>query len=404
MSDLHLQEAGPPVQCVLDDAVAQRVASAGVATVAPLGQGRWELRAGQKVGVVRIGTTTFWVRPKITIDRLLWLMGWARRPVFEAPGPVTLDEAHDLVPALAEAFCLQAERALRAGLLQGYREVEGTEPVLRGRLRSEDQLRRRYGLAVPLLVRYDDFLVDVPENQIVKAAATRLLGSPGVGPNVRRRLRTLRGLLVDVTDLPAAARLPVWHPTRLNGKYHDALWLGEIALANRSIDQIPGTLRIDGFLIDLYQVFENFVTDTLSAALAHMGGRCQAQDRHTLDEEGLVDIRPDLVWRIDGQPVAVIDAKYKAEQPAGFPQADLYQALAYATAYGLDEAHLVYAKGNEVAHGWTVRHAGVRISAHTLDLEQTPTAILNQVTTLACRIAAPSHWDPATESEGKHND
>jgi len=134
-------------------------------------------------------------------------------------------------------------------------------------------------------------------------------------------------------------------------------------------------------------VFENFVTDSLGAALARIGGRCQTQDRHTLDEGGLVDIRPDLVWRIDGRPVAVIDAKYKAEQPAGFPQADLYQALAYATAYHLDEAHLVYAKGNEVAQSWTVRHAGVRISAHTLDLAQSPQAILDQIDTLARLVA-----------------
>jgi len=385
--ELHLEESGPPAPCALDEAVVERAVRLGVATAVPLGSGRWELRAGRKVGVVKIGTVMLWVQPKIPVARLLWLLGWARRAVFDAPGPVVLDSAHDLVPALAEAFCVQAERTLRSGLLQGYREIEGSEPVLRGRLRADDQLRRRFGLAVPLLVRYDDFLVDVAENQLVKAAATRLLGLPGVGLDVRRRLRTLRGLLVDVGDLPAGVPPPTWHPTRLNARYHDALWLAEIVLANRSIEHVPGSLRVDGFLIDLFGVFENFVTDTLSAALARIGGRCQAQDRHTLDEGGLVDIRPDLVWRIDGRPVAVIDAKYKAEQPAGFPQADLYQALAYATAYHLDEAHLVYAKGNEVAQSWTVRHAGVRISAHTLDLAQSPQAILDQIDTLARLVA-----------------
>ena len=91
-----------------------------------------------------------------------------------------MESAEDLVPALAEAFCAQAGRALDGGVLLGYREVEASEYVLRGRLRAGDQLRLRYGVAVPLLVRFDDYLVDTPENQILKGAAVRLLGVPGV--------------------------------------------------------------------------------------------------------------------------------------------------------------------------------------------------------------------------------
>lgn len=386
MTDLHLREGDPPVASDLDGSVVERLVTEGVVSATPLGGQRWELRATRKVGVVRVGGITVWIRPKITIARLLWLLGWSRRAVFAAPGPVAVEESEDLVPALAEAFCGQAERALQAGLLQGYREVEGSEAVLRGRLRAGDQLRRRFGLPVPLLVRYDDHLVDTPENQILKAAATRLSMLPGIAGPVRVRLRSLRGLLVDVSDLTVAGPLPGWHPSRLNARYHDALWLAEIVLKNGSIEHEPGRLRLDGFLVDLYQVFESFVTSSLGSSLERRGGRCQSQDCFTLDEEGQIGIRPDLVWRIEGRPVAVVDAKYKAEKPAGFPQADLYQALAYATAYQLDEAHLVYAKGVEAAQGWTVRNAGVKITAHALDLDQLPAQILDQVETLARRI------------------
>lgn len=387
MTDLQLREGGLPEIAELPEHVVERLARMGVVTSVPLGASRFELRAARKVGVVRVGDVTVWVRPKMTIARLLWLLGWAGRSVFDAAGPVKLEEAEDLVPALAEAFAVQVERSLRTGLLQGYRDVEESESVLRGRLRTEDQLRRHYGLAVPLCVRYDDFLVDVAENQIVKAATSRLLNLPGIGADVRSRLRKVRGRLADVSDLVSTARIPAWHPTRLNSRYHDALWLAEIVLAGGSFEQEPGSLQIDGFLVDLYQVFENFVSGCLSAVLERIGGACYAQDRSTLDDEEQIHIRPDLVWRIGDAPVAVIDAKYKAERPQGFPEADLYQALAYATAYRLDEAHLVYAVGNEVARSWTVRNAGVRITAHTLDLDQLPAVILQQVTTLAERIA-----------------
>lgn len=386
MSELYLREDGPSVVARLDVGIVERLIAVGVVAAVPVGAGQWELRAGRKVGVARLGDLTVWVKPKITISRLLWLLGWAHRGVFEAPGPVALDETDDLVPVLAEAFCIQAERALRAGLLQGYREVDASEAVLRGRLRTGDQLRCRFGLAVPLLVRFDDYLADIAENQILKAATSRLLRLDGVGTDVRARLRRMRELFVNVSNMHAGTPKPTWHPNRLNARYHDALWLAEIILAGGSVDHEPGRLRLDGFLVDLFQVFETFVTGTLRAALEGRGGHCQTQDRFTLDEEGAIDIRPDLVWRVDGRPAAVIDAKYKAEKPSGFPQADVYQALAYATAHRLDEAHLVYADGNEVAQSWTVRHSGVRIVAHTLDLNQMPSAILDQVEALAGRI------------------
>jgi 5-methylcytosine-specific restriction enzyme subunit McrC len=82
MKDLHLQEGGAPVVCELDPEVVTALSGEGVATVSPVAQGRWELRAARKVGVARIGDVTVWVRPKVPIARLLWMAGWATRAVF----------------------------------------------------------------------------------------------------------------------------------------------------------------------------------------------------------------------------------------------------------------------------------------------------------------------------------
>ena len=78
-----------------------------------------------------------------------------------------------------------------------------------------------------------------------------------------------------------------------------------------------------------------------------------------------------------------LDVKYKAEKPSGFPQADLYQLFACCTVLGLPVGHLVYAKGNEDARQHVVRDSGVRIVAHTLDVEAKPEALLESVRALA---------------------
>ena len=85
----------------------------------------------------------------------------------------------------------------------------------------------------------------------------------------------------------------------------------------------------------------------------------------------------------DSTAWAVVDAKYKAERPEGFPDADLYQMLAYCTVLGLAEGHLVFAKGNEPVMSHQIRRAGVTIHCHTLDLSLPPAALLADVQRVA---------------------
>ena len=95
-------------------------------------------------------------------------------------------------------------------------------------------------------------------------------------------------------------------------------------------------------------------------------------------------MQPDLVWYRAGNRVAVIDAKYKAE--TRYPNADLYQLLAYCTALGLPVGHLVYAKGNGDEHRNRVRASGIELRTHALNLELEPSELLDQVAVLANNI------------------
>lgn len=116
-------------------------------------------------------------------------------------GDVDVAGQRDLLPALAHAAERQVDRALRQGLLQGYRVTEETSPVVRGRIREAEQMRRRFGATLPVEVTYDDFTTDIAENQILRAAVERLLRLPGVPDAVRRRLLHQRARLADATVL-----------------------------------------------------------------------------------------------------------------------------------------------------------------------------------------------------------
>jgi len=254
LTDIHLVEGGDSFVGALDDAVGDALAASGAVTATRVGGGEWEVAPSTKIGVVSVGDMTVWVRPKVDIYRVLFLLGYAKNPGWRAD-QVAMAEVDDLVPALAQAFVDQAERAIEPGLLQGYTEVDDSLTVLRGRLREQDQLRQRFGIAIPLLVRYDDHTVDISENRLLRGAAESLLRVPGVPAAVRARLRRLRGVLADVT-VPARGRaLPQWSPSRLNGRYHVALWLAELLLRGNAVDQVPGFVRVGGFLVDMAKVF-----------------------------------------------------------------------------------------------------------------------------------------------------
>lgn len=385
MIEVRLVEGGEPVERRLDDATGEALSRSDAVDAVRLGGGDWRIAPTTKVGVVSVAGVTVWIQPKVTINRILFLLGYAHKPGWQHDD-VDMKGVDDLVPALAGAFVVQAERALERGLLQGYTEIDDSLNVLRGRVRENDQLRQRFGLAVPLLVRFDDYSVDIPENQLLRAATEMLLRFPGVAPKVRGQLRRLRLSLAEV-EVPVRGRpLPRWAESRLNERYHVALWLAELILRRNAVDQRAGNVIVNGFLVDMAKVYEDFVTAALSRSLGRFGGRTRAQDPHYLDVADEVRMKPDLVWYRGGVPAAVIDAKYKAEKPAGFPDADLYQMLAYCTALRLADGHLVYAKGNADQRRHTVRHAHVTIHAHTLDLAAPPPALLAQIDVLAAGL------------------
>ena len=110
-------------------------------------------------------------------------------------------EAADLVPVVAQALWRQTERAIRQGLLPGYILVEESSQVLRGRLRESEQLRRHHGLPLPLEIQYDEFTIDIAENQILRTACERMLAVPRVDAESQRMLRRLLRDFSDVTPL-----------------------------------------------------------------------------------------------------------------------------------------------------------------------------------------------------------
>lgn len=365
--------------------------------------GRWQFRTRQQsplVGAIRLGrgddSVLLRITPKISITRLMYLVEYARqnKSADWKDEEVTAREEDGVVGAVAWAFGRAAERALRVGVLTGYREVEAAELLVRGRIRIADQVRRHHTLALPVELCYDDLTVEIPENKLLLTAARELRKLPDLQAKIDEKLRHVEEYLARVTPIGRDEPMPRWAPTRLNFRYHRALGLAELVLGGQSYELDEGRgVRTDGLLIDMSGLYEDFVTMALERSLvSRYGGDCKTNRRHNLDRAGLISMRPDLVYRqVSGgvaAPIAVADAKYIVSPGAKGLRDGMYQVVAYCAALDVRRGFLVYAEGPEPGPAPHSIGDRIEVTVYHLDLTQPPPVLLQQIDDLADAMAS----------------
>lgn len=353
-------------------------------------RGRYDLTPSSHVGTVALPGLTVLIRPKISAARVLFMISYALDPVRwqHLLSPMAVQD--DLLEAMAGQFGMTLRRALARGALQGYRVREEALTSVRGRIRFDGQLRRRYLAPIPLEVTYDDFTLDTDLNRVLFAALRRLQRMPIRSTAVRSALGACHAVFADgVSPIEFdAVRLPALTWNRLNSHFRPAAELAGAILAGTSLELEHGGVRGTAFTVDMNVVFEKFVRTALRSALGLTSASWPERSPNgiALDNESRIPLLPDLTWFEGGRCVFAGDAKYKRLAPSGAPNADLYQLHAYVTALGLPAGLLVYAEGDEAEVMHSVRHAGTRLIVRTLDVDGQPEEVLASVRGVAERV------------------
>ena len=351
-------------------------------------QTEYTLTPGSTVGAVDVGGLSVLIEPKIGIPQLLSLVCYVNG-VKPLPEEFDFFERNALPDALALALASHARRAFSRGLVHGYRTEEEALHTVRGRIRFDEQIRRRFGIPVPVEVRYDEFTDDILANRLVKAAVRRLGGMRLRSPKARRGLGWVAGTLDNISPVEFPPRnVPEVRFDRLNEHYRGVVSLSRLVLRHSAFESGRGTVRASGFLVGMNVLFQEFVTVALRERLALSGGAFGERTINTLDKGDRVHLRPDLVWRYGSSCVFVGDAKYKRIEDERAPNADLYQLLAYVTALDLPGGMLIYAQGEEEPVVHEVRYSGKRLEVAALDLSGSLEQVLDRVGALAGKVRA----------------
>ena len=353
------------------DAIRAWLPSVGMAPTAGT-TGAYDLTPGSVVGALELDDLSVSIRPKLPVKRLLFLLSYALDRI-----DVREEEFHfadaPLVETVVAVFTAAARSAFRRGLLQGYRTVWEPLRTVRGRIHIDEQIRRRFGMSVPIEVSFDDFTADITPNRLVKAAVIRLARMRVRSTRYRAELQRIASVLSDVAlvEYRPTAVPPVAFD-RLNNHYRSVVGLARLVLRHAAFDQGRGTVRAAGFLIDMNRAFEDFVVravrEELGVSAQVLRSGASLPRRITLDQADRVRLVPDLSWWDGEDCTFVCDAKYKRTRNGAVPNADLYQMLAYVTALDLPNGLLIYAAGESEPAVHRVRYADKLIEVRALDL------------------------------------
>lgn len=393
---ISLVEAAPPIDVLMPRLVALQLADLKIATVTPtLIDEVWRVSAVQRVGVVSISGHEVRISPKLPIKRLFFMMGYANGRRIWRDEDAQLDSDTDVLATVARVFIRRMRQAIAQGLLQGYVSIHESQSVVRGRIDFDEQLKRRPGIASPMAVAYDEFTVDIQENRMLAAAVGRLLRLPQIDVDSRRLLKRYEMVFQGVSLLQPGTPVGNVRFDRRNEHYRPAYELAALIVSGSSLEHRFGTTSASGFLMNVADVYEDFLGAAIKEALERTnGGTVSLQLRGYLDAASRLRIKPDIAWSTNGKVAAIVDAKYKAQKPAGYPNADVYQMLAYCSRYSLHEGHLVYAAGEEEPAIHSILGSGIRVHCHALNLDCSPPVLIDRVNALAARIAEGARADP----------
>lgn len=372
---------------------ARELRSHRICTVEPgEANGQWVISDVKRVGNIALEGLDIVLRPKVPLRSLLYIATVAHEQVAIEEADFAADEDVAVPVALAASLITAMEQATRRGLVKDYRSHDETSQVMRGRWDVMRQLSVRPGLPIPIELTIDEFTDDTDENRLLHTALRRVLRFDGLDEETLRRGRALLALFTEVGVVAQGGTIEIPRSNRRTAALRFPLALARFVLESTTFTHTTGSRRSGSFLVDPAQLFEKFVGVGLRAALRPAGFDVSLQDGRSwrFDIGERIILRPDIVIFRRDTPIAVADTKYKVwgATNGSPPNADVYQAVAYALALRLDHAHLIYASGEVEPRGYEIRTAGVTVMTHSISLDGTPVEMLASVRRLGVRLGS----------------
>ena len=322
-----------------------------------------ELKSNKYVGVIHYEGNKINLLPKIFFDskkeysngeishiqnHILWWLSYCRKIKFPNYQSSLGSTKSDFFEVLIYLFSKYTRELLNSSIYQQYQEISRDLPFIKGRLNTSEFINDNLskGKWHKLNCTYDAFVFDNEFNRILKYVTTLLFNVTSSKDN-KKNLREILFILDEVSYERATAE----QCSRISfnpmfGEFITVRDYCQLFLTNCISFDYKNDLRLFAFLLPMEYVFEDFIYGFIDKELDKINVKSQRSDKY-LDVEKAFNLKPDL-WLQTAHKSLIADTKYKIiysddqDPKKGISQNDLYQLLAYAIRFEVDEIILFY--------------------------------------------------------------
>jgi len=322
-----------------------------------------ELKSNKYVGVIHFEGNKINLLPKIFYDsekeystnevnqiqnHILWWLSYCRKIKFPNYHASLGSAKSDFFEVLIYLFSKYTRELLNSSIYQQYEEVNRELSFIKGRLNTNEYINENLskGKWHKLNCTYDAFVFDNEFNRIIKYV-TNLLFNVTSSQDNKKNLREILFILDEVSDERSTAE----QCSRISfnpmfGEFETVRDYCQLFLTNCISFDYKNDLKLFAFLLPMEYVFEDFIFGFIDKELEDVTAKAQRSDTY-LDEGKAFNLKPDL-WLKTNEKSLIADTKYKIvysddkDPKKGISQNDLYQMLAYAVRFEVDEIILFY--------------------------------------------------------------
>lgn len=247
-------------------------------------------------------------------------------------------------------------RLVKKGIASSYISTEDNISFFKGKLLVSEHISHNAFRKNKFYMEFDSFEQNRAENRLIKSTLLKLMQYTRNNENskqIKQLLSYFDNVAESVNYEQDFSKVII---DRNTTSYSDLLAWAKIFLKDQSITMFTGKTNAKALLFKMDKIFESFVAAYLKKLFSNEPGiSVSAQDKgksllveNTHDGQNKIfNLRPDIVIKQNGQPLCVLDTKWKKltsseKSNYGISESDMYQMYAYAKRYEVKNVYVIY--------------------------------------------------------------
>lgn len=245
---------------------------------------------------------------------------------------------NSLIEIFIAMFLQEVNEIIKRGLKSDYVVLEQNESYLKGKLNIQKQIQLNSFNKTRFHSKFDEFDINIPENQIIKSTLL-FLKKESINGHNQKMINMYLHYFDSVSSLRDADNtFKKIKKNREYAYYDQAIIWAEIFLKKKSFTSFTGNSLAYALLFPMEKVFESYVAHMIKNHLSNHVVYLQDSRYYLFDDDGSGNkhyrLKPDIIIKnSETKLVTIVDTKWKILNATGPTQSDLYQMYAYNSRY-----------------------------------------------------------------------